>query len=126
MPMFKRLCTSDSFTAKLTAVALFPPIYDRLDANQRRELRGLFVKLCKDDAPAVRRAAVNLLGGFAEILSFEHIRDELYGALSLLAKDDHDSVRLLVPKALVCNPTHSAYSHGIYQMKTIGGGSWEV
>jgi serine/threonine-protein phosphatase 2A regulatory subunit A len=59
--LIKRLASGDWFTSRTSACGIFAVAYTKLaqinDENSKKELRQLFIQLCKDDTPMVRRAA---------------------------------------------------------------------
>lgn len=55
----------------------------------------MFLKLCADETPMVRRAACGAFGGMAVAADPKDLRDELWGTFTALSKDDQDSVRAL-------------------------------
>jgi serine/threonine-protein phosphatase 2A regulatory subunit A len=107
VPMIERLGGADWYTSRISACNLICPAYARLLESKDQEskskqtpeahlaLRKLFLGLCADETPMVRRVACSNLGTFVELLPLEVVRDELLGAFEKLAEDDQDSVRLL-------------------------------
>ena len=63
VPLLKRLAEGDWFTSRVSACALFATAYTRVAApSHRKELREMYITLCNDDTPMVRRAAASNLG----------------------------------------------------------------
>lgn len=101
-PLLKRLAGQEWFTSRISACGLFATLYGKSqNVNIRKELRGLFIKLCADETPMVRRAATGALGNFCVALDYTVVKAELFPAFSKLTKDDQDSVRLLTVPALI-------------------------
>lgn len=68
VPMVRRLCAGQWFTAKCAACGLLPTVYAKSSAAAQTELLASFVALSKDSAPMVRRAATASLGPLAKVL----------------------------------------------------------
>mmetsp|Transcript_19578 Transcript_19578/g.34907 ORF Transcript_19578/g.34907 Transcript_19578/m.34907 type:complete len:614 (+) Transcript_19578:147-1988(+) len=94
VPLVKRLATGKWFTSRISSSSLFEQIYSRVVAEQQNEMRGLFVQLCEDDTPMVRRAACQQLGKFANVVDYKYVMSEIVPAMRKLTKDAQDSVRL--------------------------------
>lgn len=60
--LITRLASGDWFTSRTSACSLFSVAYPKVSDDVKKELRRLFVQLCKDDTPMVRRAAAANLG----------------------------------------------------------------
>jgi len=94
--LIKKLVAGDWFTSRTSACGLFATAYPRVSDDVKKELRGLFIQLCKDNTPMVRRAASSAFGNFARQIPAQVVKDELVPVFKILATDDQDSVRLLV------------------------------
>jgi len=90
----KRLASGDWFTSKTSACGLFAVAYRR-SPDDRKELRSLYLSLCKDDVPMVRRAAATHLGSIVKQLEKQQIKEEVLPIFQSLSIDEQDSVRLL-------------------------------
>ncbi|CAG0892029.1 unnamed protein product [Cyprideis torosa] len=101
VPLIKRIARGDWFTSRTSACGLFAVCYPRVSPAIKTELRTLFKELCQDDTPMVRRAAASKLGEFAQVVEYEHVKDELIPMFTHLANDEQDSVRLLAVDACV-------------------------
>lgn len=53
--MVKKLATSESTPARLSATCLLHVIYPRVDDKKKEELLKLFLNLAQDEIPLVRR-----------------------------------------------------------------------
>mmetsp|Transcript_44005 Transcript_44005/g.73301 ORF Transcript_44005/g.73301 Transcript_44005/m.73301 type:complete len:618 (-) Transcript_44005:47-1900(-) len=93
-PLVKRLATGKWFTSRVSSSSLFEIVYSSLAQKDQDEMRQLFVKLCEDDTPMVRRAACQQLGKFASVIDYKHVMSEIVPSMSKLTKDAQDSVRL--------------------------------
>jgi len=89
--LVSRLATNDWFAARVSACNLLPDISARAYSD---DLLKLFLDLCDDDTPMVRRAAMIALGKIAKSVPSAKLRD-LLDALRRLARDDQDSVRIM-------------------------------
>ena len=61
----------------------------------------MYPGLCSDDTPMVRRAAANRIGELTQELEKEFVQTEFLRVYKSLAKDDQDSVRLLICSASI-------------------------
>jgi len=104
VPFIVRLGTQKCFTSRTTAAALFHFSYNRLPENEKKNCRSLFLRLCVDETPMVKRVAAQYLGLVAEKVKPDNIH-EFMSAFILLAKDDQDSVRIQVISTCIvfCN-----------------------
>jgi serine/threonine-protein phosphatase 2A regulatory subunit A len=97
IPLVLRLASNDWFVARCTACNLIPDIAHRAFSD---ELIRVFLELCSDDTPMVRRAAMGSIASLAKETPSSKQRD-LLDALRRLARDDQDSVRILtIPTAM--------------------------
>lgn len=98
--LVRNLATGDWFTSRISACGLFATAYKKLrddgyNGTDTAELRRLFVQLCDDDTPMVRRAVSSNFGTFSLEVEKEHLVSELLPLFTKLSQDDQDSVRLL-------------------------------
>jgi serine/threonine-protein phosphatase 2A regulatory subunit A len=108
LPLIKKL-SGDWFTSRISAASLFHVVYPRANAALRKDIRAMYVKLCTDDTPMVRRAICANTGKLASVVEFAFVKTEMWGPFSLVAKDDQDSVRLLlVTSCYHCSPLFRA------------------
>lgn len=94
MPLVKRLATGKWFTSRVSSSSLFEIVYSNVSPGDQRELRGLFVRLCEDETPMVRRAACQCLGNFASAVEYKDVLTQLVPPFVKLTQDPQDSVRL--------------------------------
>ncbi len=62
IPLLQRLSRGEWFTSRISACALYGPVYDKVSPPIQDELRRGFTSLGSDDTPMVRRAAARWLG----------------------------------------------------------------
>ena len=101
LPLVKKLTFAEWFTSRISAAALYPVVYAKAADKHRKDLRAGFVKLCTDDTPMVRRAAVTHLGPLCAVVDYASVKGELFPVFQRLSKDEQDSVRLLTVAAAV-------------------------
>lgn len=101
LPLIKRLAQGEWFTSRTSVCALFGAAYDRVGPNTKTELRELYPSLCNDDTPMVRRAASAKLGDFFQVMEPEYIINDYMKVFLSLARDDQDSVRLLIMSSII-------------------------
>ncbi|KAJ3020024.1 hypothetical protein HKX48_001439 [Thoreauomyces humboldtii] len=101
IPMIKRLSTGDWFTSRTSACGLYAPAYALSSPATQDELRKMYIQLCNDDTPMVRRAAGTHLAKLAKKVSKEHVISDIIPLFRQLALDEQDSVRLLTVESLV-------------------------
>ncbi len=101
VPLLKRLAAAEWFTSRVSAAGLFAAASRAASTELQQELRGLFLQLCADDTPMVRRAAAQHFGGMAQAVGEpETLINLMLPAFERLASDDQDSVRLLTVEAV--------------------------
>jgi serine/threonine-protein phosphatase 2A regulatory subunit A len=101
LPLMRKLALAEWFTSRISAAALFPHVYPRLNERHRKDMRALYIKLCTDDTPMVRRAATTHLGPFCLVVDYGSVKAELFPVFQRLSKDEQDSVRLLTVSAAI-------------------------
>ncbi|BFZ55837.1 protein phosphatase 2A structural subunit [Savitreella phatthalungensis] len=99
--LIERLATGDWFTSRSSSAGLFAAGYEKAGSSSRERLRTLFIQLCHDETPMVRRAAAANLAKLIPKLEGDIVFDEAVPELRLLSTDDQDSVRLLTVEALI-------------------------
>jgi serine/threonine-protein phosphatase 2A regulatory subunit A len=106
MPLLKRLATSFWFTSRISSCALFCAIHEQFNKenkqdNSRDALKEMYIRLCEDETPMVRRAACTNVAKLVQVLPFNDVKTTIFAALEKLAADDQDSVRLLVVDTVI-------------------------
>ncbi|KAH8258950.1 hypothetical protein KR038_011071 [Drosophila bunnanda] len=102
VPMVLRLAKDAWFTSRSSACALFSICYNRIRKRPvKAALRTEFGILCQDESPMVRRAAASELSEFAKAVEPEYLRTDIIQSFVLLARDNQDSVCLLIVEAAV-------------------------
>jgi len=98
----RNLAKGGWFTSRISACALFSVAYQRASQAQSpaaqaalSELQQLYIELCVDETPMVRRALSASLGAFALAVDKPFLEAELLPQFAKLAEDSQDSVRLL-------------------------------
>ncbi|RHY22315.1 hypothetical protein DYB25_012865, partial [Aphanomyces astaci] len=89
----RRLVTREWYTSRIAASGLFQVSYDQLPPATQAEMRAMFIQLCRDDLPLVRKAAATALGGFASMMDPASATAEIVPDFLTLASDRQDSVR---------------------------------
>ena len=94
-----RLVKGDRFTSRISACALFPSIFEKLDTTTDDHLSLLFISLCQDETPMVRRAAAQ-----SYKLILPHSQHSCYLPTFITLLSDHqDSVRLAsIEQYVIC------------------------
>lgn len=94
--LINRLAAHDWFTSRCTVCGLFAAALPNVqESKYRDDLLKTYVRLCGDDTPMVRRQAAHVLGSIAEVVQEKPMLSEIFQVFAKLAKDEHDSVRIL-------------------------------
>ena len=72
-----RLAKSEWFTARMSSAGLICAAYPRFTTEQQKEHLTLFVGLCQDDTPMVRRVAAQNLGEMVQNVVVSNGRETL-------------------------------------------------
>lgn len=96
IPFLSRLSSKDWFTSRISAASLFHIVYNRLSETEKCRVRILFLRLCSDDTPSVRRAAAVNFSALMNLMKPFEVFDEFIGTFNNIAKDEQDSVRIQV------------------------------
>eukprot|EP01032_Pedospumella_encystans_P022496 gene22496-25491_t len=109
-PFLTKLANKDWFTARASAATLLHLGLKRLSAKMQEEVLGLFLRLCKDETPLVRRLAAQHLEAWASLLADSPAKQkELIAAYKNFINDDQDSIRIqIVPISIAIAPFVSA------------------
>jgi serine/threonine-protein phosphatase 2A regulatory subunit A len=94
IPFLSRLSTKDWFTSRISAASLFHIAYMRLPDVGKSRVRPLFLRLCSDDTPSVRRAAAVNFSFLTKLMKPFEVFEEFMGVFNCIAKDEQDSVRI--------------------------------
>jgi serine/threonine-protein phosphatase 2A regulatory subunit A len=76
------------FTSRVSAATLFHIAYRRLPEAEKLNFRALFLRLCGDDTPMVRRAAATNLGLLAKQMRTSEVVNEFISTFNALASDE--------------------------------------
>jgi len=100
--VLRNLAKGDWFTSRISACGLFAVTYESTAALQTpaaaavlQEVRSLYIELCSDETPMVRRAVSSHFGEFAKVVEKPFLQSELMPQFTKLSEDSQDSVRLL-------------------------------
>ena len=101
LPFLKRLASKDWYTARISAASMCHLAYKSLPPSCQLEVRQIFISLCGDDVPMVRRAAAQGLAKLVTVVSLVEIQSELLGPFLKLSNDEQDSVRVQVADSCI-------------------------
>ena len=101
LPLLHRLSSGEWFTSRTSAALLFASVYEKIPLSMRADVHSMFVSLCTDETPMVRRAAARDMSALVKRMSPEVIINEMLPLYRRLSADDQDSVRLLTVQNLV-------------------------
>lgn len=96
VPFIVRLSTKDWFTSRISAASLFHIAYTRLPDTEKSSIRALFLKICSDDTPSVRRAAALNFSVFVKLVKPIEVFEEFMKIFINISTDEQDSVRIQV------------------------------
>lgn len=103
VPLVRRLCVGQWFTAKCAACGLLPAVFAKSSAAVQAELLTSFVTLSKDPAPMVRRACTVSLGPLALAAGKDATEKLLLSVFNTLCRDDQGmGKRLSGARVLTC------------------------
>jgi serine/threonine-protein phosphatase 2A regulatory subunit A len=88
------LVAGEWFTNRISACAILPMIYPRLNPALQGEIRQLYQALSADDTPMVRKAAFAATGSLSTVMKKENVKEVILPALKLLADDAADATRV--------------------------------
>lgn len=94
VPFIGRLARKDWFTSRTSAVALIHTGYPRLSQDDKSSIQALFIRLCSDDTPTVRRAAAQNFAELSLKVNSTDLTSDLATALNSLMTDEQESVRI--------------------------------
>jgi len=102
VPVVRKLAKGDWFTSRISSCGLFSVAFEVTNAVQSpvaaaalTEIRQLYIELCNDETPMVRRAVSSNFGEFARVVDKGFLESDLLPQFAVLADDSQDSVRLL-------------------------------
>eukprot|EP00919_Chromeraceae_sp_WS-2016_P073304 GHVR01173327.1.p1 GENE.GHVR01173327.1~~GHVR01173327.1.p1 ORF type:complete len:545 (+),score=108.57 GHVR01173327.1:97-1731(+) len=97
-PVCKRLASADWFTNKVSACGLLSVCYQYCKNDSKETLRRIFINMCNDDTPMVRRAAAAKMKSF--FLDMDANRQHTLPFFSSAHDDPSWKVRLALTKGL--------------------------
>lgn len=95
VPVIRRLTNGDWFTTRVSACKIFTCIYPLVGESVQDELKTLFIDLCKDDTPMVRRAAFENLVCLIAVMSKTTLKNDIIPVVRGISEDDSDDMRVL-------------------------------
>jgi serine/threonine-protein phosphatase 2A regulatory subunit A len=116
-PFLKRLVKKDWFTSRISAASLVHVAYRRLPESEKSQYTKLFIGLCCDDTPMVRRVAAQHLGRVAKNFRVQEVA-ELVTVFAKLAADDQNSVAQSVAQRRVVSRSLKFRAHTQIRMGT--------
>ena len=130
VPFINKLGTKDWFTSRASAAALVHVGYSRVPSSAARDLRQLFLKLCSDETPMVRRIAAQNLGKLVAARKDES-QEEFLSTFDHLTRDEQDSVRTQIVSNCVVMIKSLTLDNRIKRVlpalvNTAGDHSWRV
>lgn len=93
-PFVMKLASQEWFTSRISAASLFSVCYSRLPEKEKATFRTMFIRMCTDDTPLVRRVIAQNFGEMATKLSSHELNAEFLNAFDNLSKDEQDAVRI--------------------------------
>lgn len=87
---------SSRFTSRGSAAALSHLCFEKLSVGVKSEVETLFLKLCADETPFVRRLAAQSLVKFVTVIESADKMSRFVDAFKKFALDDQDSIRIQV------------------------------
>ena len=88
--LIERLAKGDLYSQRISSAPLFPLSIKRSSDEVKQRLYALFMQICKDDTPMVRRAAASAFGEFS--IANEEISEEMIETFKKLLSDGQDAV----------------------------------
>lgn len=109
LPLIESLSQGNWFSKKIASCGLYQSVILKVNANTRKDLLGLYLKLICDDSPMVRRSAANnlpaIISKFTNEGPLEKINNNDWEIISQmfqhLINDDQDSVKFLSIDVLI-------------------------
>jgi len=98
VPLVTKLATKEWYTSRASAACLLHLAYPKLSDNRRTTFREMFIKLCADETPLVRKLAAHNLGAFSyEVYKVDQrLPQEFIRTFTVLASDDQVRVFLKI------------------------------
>ncbi|KAA8541197.1 hypothetical protein F0562_025196 [Nyssa sinensis] len=83
-----RLAAGEWFTARVSSCGLFHIAYPSAPETLKTELRTVYIQLCQDDMPMVRRSAATNLGKFAATVEAAYLKTGIMSMFEDLTQDE--------------------------------------
>ncbi|KAJ1418998.1 protein phosphatase 2, partial [Ochromonadaceae sp. CCMP2298] len=91
-----KLVNKDWFTARASAAALLHMGFGRLTEQMQEEVFAMFLRLCKDETPLVRKVAAQNLEHWTKLVKTASMMTEIISMFKAFTHDDQDSIRIQV------------------------------
>lgn len=102
LPLLNRLHKKDQwFTSRVSSCALLSTLYTLSNSQQQQEIRNIFVVLCHDDTPMVKRAIAARTQELFEVVEKRQILERLLPAFNTLWQNETDSIRVFLLPGLL-------------------------
>mmetsp|Transcript_44164 Transcript_44164/g.99602 ORF Transcript_44164/g.99602 Transcript_44164/m.99602 type:complete len:592 (+) Transcript_44164:69-1844(+) len=104
LPVLQRLAAAEWFSPRCASCLLFPAVYQFASDTVKADLRKLYVGLCNDDAPMVKRSAAKHLAGLTAVMDKKDFFGSIQPTFAKLAGEDtdwQDVIRVEMVKTLV-------------------------
>ena len=99
VPMILNIAEQPTFQYKVSACYLIRMSYPKA-GNEKDKLRALYLKLCEDDTPIIKRTAAKEFGQLCLVLEKEHFSSEMITVYKKFMTES-DSVRVTILPSLV-------------------------
>lgn len=102
VPMVKRLTEGEWFTPRISACSLLPAMFKKQQGVEKdiAQLVEMFVKLCNDETPMVRRQAAKVFGPTLDVekkaIFDAKVQEQFLMVYKSLTQDAQNSVRILI------------------------------
>eukprot|EP01127_Copromyxa_protea_P010604 TRINITY_DN258_c0_g1_i1.p1 TRINITY_DN258_c0_g1~~TRINITY_DN258_c0_g1_i1.p1 ORF type:complete len:576 (-),score=136.13 TRINITY_DN258_c0_g1_i1:89-1816(-) len=114
-----RLAASEYFPPRVSSCSLFTDALKRCSQTSKKNLLDLYVNLCRDETPMVRRAAATNLKHILPLLTSDVILSQFIEVYHALSADPQDSVRFLIVEVA------SALASSL-RAQNLGEKAWEL
>jgi serine/threonine-protein phosphatase 2A regulatory subunit A len=93
--LITRLASHDWFTSRISACSLFAAAIPKVSDSNQEDLMKIYIRLCSDETPMVRRQAAQVLGEVAAVAPQDSMLTEIVEVFEKLSRDEQESVRIL-------------------------------
>lgn len=99
-PIVVQLAQGNHFSQRQSSCNLFQCCYKRSGIH-REKLRKLFIELCNEDTPMVRRTCATKLGQFTVQVEKQHVIQDFMPVFKQLSQDEQDAIRVMCLESLI-------------------------